>query len=228
MKKSLLAFLILVLFSSLAYGQVTLTIDGNTVTKGNVVITTGEIVPPSCIPQTEYQQAPCPSGYTGSITQSRTSTCPGPVWSAWAQVSSTCVSINPGQPGSETNPIPLIQPLPAIDGYGYEKHYESGEYTIPKGGTVWFKIDPSLISGLATPNRFRLNAVNYDPYQINVSCKVYSVDKANPTVKTLLATLGIGQVGYYFWSHTASKYYLAECTEMGVETQLISIYWTLF
>ena len=39
-----------------------------------------------------------------------------------------------GELGSEGNPVPLIQPLPALYGYGYEKHYTNGEYSIPKGG----------------------------------------------------------------------------------------------
>jgi hypothetical protein len=133
-----------------------------------------------------------------------------------------------GTPGTEGNPIPLIQPLPALNGYGYEKHYTNGEYMVLRGGTSWFKIDPSLISGLATPSRFKLNAINYDAYQVNVSCKIYLVDRASPTTKTLLTTLGVGQAGYYVWTYSPSKYYLISMTEDGTENQYVTLYWTLF
>ncbi len=133
-----------------------------------------------------------------------------------------------GNPGTEGNPILLSQPLPALNGYGYEKHYTNGEYLVPRGGTAWFKIDPSQISGLATPSRFKINAINYDAYQVNVSCKIYVVDRATPTTKTLLTTLGVGQAGYYVWTYSASKYYLISMTENGTENQFVSLYWTLF
>lgn len=62
-------------------------------------------LPPSnnCVPLSpETQTLSCPSGQTGSITQQRTSSCPGPAWSAWTTVSNTCTS-----PGSS---CPALDP----------------------------------------------------------------------------------------------------------------------
>jgi hypothetical protein len=54
---------------------------------------------PTCTPSSETQSLSCPSGQTGIITQSRTSTCPdqygAPVWGSWVNTSTTCVSPPP-------------------------------------------------------------------------------------------------------------------------------------
>src|ERR1035437_297345 len=50
----------------------------------------------SCTPASPLTQTlSCPSGQTGSITQDRTSTCPGPVTSGWTTTSNTCVTPPP-------------------------------------------------------------------------------------------------------------------------------------
>ncbi|MBI5458083.1 peptidoglycan-binding protein [Candidatus Kaiserbacteria bacterium] len=47
----------------------------------------------SCTPeQPQTQTLSCLSGQTGAITQTRTSTCPGPVWGPWATTSNTCTT----------------------------------------------------------------------------------------------------------------------------------------
>lgn len=46
-----------------------------------------------CVPATPLTQTiSCPAGQTGSITQTRTSVCPGPVTSAWTTTSNTCIT----------------------------------------------------------------------------------------------------------------------------------------
>ncbi|HME45156.1 MAG TPA: right-handed parallel beta-helix repeat-containing protein [Syntrophorhabdales bacterium] len=47
--------------------------------------------PPPCTPlSTQTQTLSCPAGQTGSITQQRLSTCPGPTWGPWTTISNTC------------------------------------------------------------------------------------------------------------------------------------------
>ena len=45
---------------------------------------------PTCTPETQTQTLPCQSGYTGSITQTNTKTCPTGTWTGWVTTSSTC------------------------------------------------------------------------------------------------------------------------------------------
>ena len=138
-----------------------------------------------------------------------------------------------GALGTEGNPIPLTQPLPALNGYGYEKHYTNGEYLVPRGGTVWFKIDPSLISGLTMPTKFKIQAINYDAYQTNISGNIYLVNRATPTQKTLVnpfrsSSQANFQATYYIWTYSSSSYYVISITESGTENQYVSLYWTIF
>jgi len=72
---------------------------------GNIVASTPDVpdVVPTCTPDSPLTQTlACPTGQTGSITQTRTSVCPGPVTSAWITMSDTCVT--PATvPGAPTN-----------------------------------------------------------------------------------------------------------------------------
>lgn len=52
------------------------------------------VAAPPCVASTETRTLACPSGQVGSIVQRRTSTCPGPVWSAWVTISNTCADFN--------------------------------------------------------------------------------------------------------------------------------------
>jgi putative peptidoglycan binding protein len=71
--------------------------------------------PPVCTPDPSSPQAQsvaCPAGTTGSITQTRTSTCPGPAWSAWATTANTCVAPptctpDPSSPQAQALACPL-------------------------------------------------------------------------------------------------------------------------
>jgi len=47
----------------------------------------------SCTPETaQTKSIACPSGQTGTITQTRTSSCPGPVWSDWQTTGNSCTT----------------------------------------------------------------------------------------------------------------------------------------
>jgi hypothetical protein len=51
--------------------------------------------PPLCTPDSsspQVQTVSCPVGQTGSVTQTRTSSCPGPSWSDWATTTTTCLT----------------------------------------------------------------------------------------------------------------------------------------
>ena len=66
--------------------------------------------PPTCQVSSQQQTLSCQTGYTGSITQTRSSTCPdpygSPVWQPWVTTSDTCKKSvnNPTNPVSPVNP----------------------------------------------------------------------------------------------------------------------------
>jgi hypothetical protein len=73
--------------------------------------------PPTCQVSSQQQTLSCPTGYTGSITQTRSSMCPdpygSPTWLPWATTSDTCKKSinNPTNPVSPVNPAsPVSQP----------------------------------------------------------------------------------------------------------------------
>ena len=85
---------------------------GNWVTTSNTCVQN----PPTCQVSSQTQTLSCPTGYTGSITQTRSSTCPNPygspVWSAWVTTSDTCkkAATNPTNPVSPVNPASPTSP----------------------------------------------------------------------------------------------------------------------
>jgi len=69
---------------------------------------------PSCQISTQTQTVSCPTGYVGSITQTKTSTCPNPhgqpVWGgAWLNTLNTCVK-SLSNPTNVTSPVSPISP----------------------------------------------------------------------------------------------------------------------
>ena len=67
--------------------------------------------PPTCQVSSQQQTLSCPKGYTGSITQTRSSTCPdpygSPTFQPWATTSDACKkSVN-----NPTNPVSPVSPL---------------------------------------------------------------------------------------------------------------------
>lgn len=47
--------------------------------------------PTECVPVTQTRNVECPSGQIGNIVETRSKTCPGGTWSAWAAVTNSCV-----------------------------------------------------------------------------------------------------------------------------------------
>ena len=71
--------------------------------------------PPTCQISSQLQTLNCPTGFTGSITQTRSSTCldpyGSPAWQPWVTTSDTCKkSIN-----NPTNPASPISPLSPVN-----------------------------------------------------------------------------------------------------------------
>ena len=72
--------------------------------------------PPTCQTSSQTQTLTCQTGYTGSITQTRSSTCPNPygspVWQPWVTTSDTCkkAATNPTNPVSPVNPASPTSP----------------------------------------------------------------------------------------------------------------------
>ena len=80
--------------------------------------------PPTCQTSTETRQVTCQADYVGSITETRTSSCPdpygSPVWSGWVETTNTCVKSatnvtnvsSPVSPSSPLNPVNNPPPPP--------------------------------------------------------------------------------------------------------------------
>lgn len=80
--------------------------------------------PPTCQTSTETRQVACQADYVGSITETRTSSCPdpygSPVWSGWVETTNTCVKSatnvtnvsSPVSPSSPLNPVNNPPPPP--------------------------------------------------------------------------------------------------------------------
>ena len=73
--------------------------------------------PPTCQVSSQQQTLSCQTGYTGSIIQTRSSTCPNPygspLWLPWVTTSNTCKKSvnNPTNPASPVNPSsPVSRP----------------------------------------------------------------------------------------------------------------------
>ena len=79
--------------------------------------------PPTCHTSTETKQVACQAEYVGSITETRTSSCPdpygNPIWSGWVETTNTCVKsatnvTNVSSPVSPSSPLnPVNNPPPA-------------------------------------------------------------------------------------------------------------------
>jgi len=78
--------------------------------------------PPTCQTGTQTQTIACQADYVGSITQTKTSSCPdpygSPVWTDWVTTSDTCVKsatnvTNVSSPVSPSSPLnPINTPIP--------------------------------------------------------------------------------------------------------------------
>ena len=70
--------------------------------------------PPTCQVTTESQTLSCQAGYTGTITQTRTSSCPNPygqpVIAPWTTTTNTCVK-SVTNPTNVTSPLSPVSPL---------------------------------------------------------------------------------------------------------------------
>ena len=77
--------------------------------------------PPSCQTTSQQQTLSCQTGYTGSITQTRTSTCPTPysqaVMGSWITTTNTCVKsvTNPTNVMSPVSPVSPVNPTSVVN-----------------------------------------------------------------------------------------------------------------
>ena len=104
------------------YRQETKTCTDGTATQGSWLLYSNTCVqdPPTCQITSQQQTLSCETGYTGSITQTRSSTCPdpygSPVWQPWATTSNTCVKsiTNPTNVTSPVSPVSPVNPTSVV------------------------------------------------------------------------------------------------------------------
>jgi len=104
------------------YKQETKTCTDGTVTQSAWLLYSNTCVqdPPTCQTSSQTQTLSCQTGYTGSITQTRSSICPdpygSPVWQPWVTTSNTCVKsvTNPTNVTSPVSPVSPVNPTSVV------------------------------------------------------------------------------------------------------------------
>lgn len=133
-----------------------------------------------------------------------------------------------GQIGSKGNPVVLNKELGPnnLTEWGYNWNKPAGEYKIPRGQSVWFKIDPTLVTmpSWGSMSVIKIRIINYQQ-ESNGTFTCYRVNR-----RTLSETLYGGPGTWYSWSrnvldNTADYYYLIELKESGVRDTPMSIWW---
>ena len=143
-----------------------------------------------------------------------------------------------GSLGSKTNPVKLDQSTSMAAGgypdiYGYDYNW-SKQYTIPKGQSVWFMVDPygflnktGTDVGIVIKNYSQQTNVSFYLYRENRSTGVESP----PSSQRKDSSKGLYYLGNY-WStfetaFNANEYYLVQLTENGTKDTPMSIMWGL-
>ena len=76
---------------------------------------TGSNTTATCTPEAPLTQTlACPTGQTGAITQTRTSTCPGPTWGPWTTTSNTCVTATTANTGTPSIAVTSTNPSGSV------------------------------------------------------------------------------------------------------------------
>ncbi len=108
------------------------------------------VLPPSCTPlTTQTQDISCPMGQVGSITQNRTSSCPGPTWSAWATIANTCTI--PQSPPTKTIINGAIDPVTWLN-------TTKGEGSVRGFSEVWDASRQTWVNGTGVAQPFKMYA----------------------------------------------------------------------
>lgn len=129
-----------------------------------------------------------------------------------------------GGSGTLENPVVLNNPIPGFEGimWGYNLNW-SKEYTIPKGGTVYFSIDPYVIIGKEITRTLRFNVFNYNQ-TTNVSSELIIINKITGQQST---TTFSGSQAYKERRFSKDERYLIKCTENGTRNQPMSVWWEI-
>ena len=138
--------------------------------------------PATCTPSSDTQTLGCAPGETGSIQQSRTSSCSSPTatptWSAWETVSATCRGSSTCQPQRETGPVPCA----------------SGQYGAWSGERERFRRCTNATTQAPGWDAWSVVTPNYGC----TSCPPNITDTTTQWV-TQSTPCPVGQVGSYTW-----------------------------
>lgn len=132
-----------------------------------------------------------------------------------------------GPIGSQTNPVVLNNQAETSNGYGYNYYSPSGQYTIPMGQTVYFKIDQ-------IPGKSYTYAdvwlYNYDQTAPTMQCGTGNVCSylltVNKATGQVTATYQFPRrQGNHGISLTSDIYLLVKITELGLRDTPMSVWW---
>jgi hypothetical protein len=131
-----------------------------------------------------------------------------------------------GPLGSRNNPVKLNQAMPKNAlWYGYNLNY-SPEYTIPKGATRYFEVDPVGYGFGTGTGIIMISIFDYDQSP-NVRSTLIAINKNTGAQKGTQTFSGAQahQRVRYTPPNPPDEKYIIECTETGVKNQPISVWW---
>ena len=142
-----------------------------------------------------------------------------------------------GPVGSRDNPVPLDRSTG--NGYGYSLFGPTGQYSIPRGGTVWFKADP-LVYAATQSGAIWISVVNYDQVAAttnrNITLSILAVDRTTGAEQPLEDDVNLCDLGDRCQTsilvsdrtqgYDTDIYYMIEIVETGFAATAISIWWS--
>lgn len=119
---------------------------------------------PTCQTTTQNQSLACQTGYTGQITQIKTSSCPDPygvpLWGPWLTLSNTCVRtatnpMSPVSPVSPINPNSVLSPSSKQSSTDSATSQQQNNQSSGQGG---LSVPAAMGLGIATTDRAQKDA----------------------------------------------------------------------
>lgn len=149
----------------------------------------GGTTAPMCIPETQTRVQSCPTGETGSITETRSSVCPELNWSVWVETGRACITITPTPSAQKSCPFNGVMIAHQNSVTAYEKT------TIPSGQTCKSEVracSDGVLNGSYSASSCSVDAAP----EMSLKSNVQSVQKGGSVTLTWNSTYA-GGCGLY-------------------------------
>jgi hypothetical protein len=169
------------------------------------------------------------SGYTASVSAGSISGMTGPTTATWTFTSVTSdinATITFTRSGI-ANALKLNMPCPRNTSYyGYNANYGS-EYTIPRGATRYFEVDPFAYTGsTGGTGVIKISVFDYDQSP-NVRSTLIVINKNTGAQKATSWFSGAQSNKYIVYTppNPPDEKYIIQCVENGTKSQPVSVWW---